>query len=126
VFRGSVIARIAALKNLLAVAALLVLLSIQLLCVDDTVSGLADGVFSDAEIGFRYTLPRGLTDETSYSREELRKRAAAQGTSNNTLEILLRMTSGPPDTHLSGTRSPFTLIRIPSLPGSTTGPLKQR
>jgi hypothetical protein len=88
---------LAAMKNLLAVAALLLLLSVPLFSVDDTVSGLTDGVFSDAELGFRYTLPKGLTDETSYSREELRKRAAALGTSNNTLEILLRMTSGPPD-----------------------------
>jgi hypothetical protein len=87
---------LAAMKNLLAVAALL--LSVPLFSVNDTVSGLTDGVFSDAELGFRYTLPKGLTDETSYSREELRKRAAALGTSNNTLEILLRMTSGPPDT----------------------------
>jgi hypothetical protein len=86
------------MKNLLAVAALLLLLSVPLFSVDDTVSGVTDGVFSDAELGFRYTLPKGLTDETSYSREELRKRSAAVGTSNNTLEILLRMTSGPPDT----------------------------
>ncbi len=86
----------AAMKNLLAAAALL--LSVPLFSVNDAVTGLTDGVFSDAELGFRYTLPKGLTDETSYSREELRKRAAALGTSNNTLEILLRMTSGPPDT----------------------------
>ncbi len=85
------------MKKLLAVATLL-LLSFPLFSIDDTVSGLTNGVFSDAELGFRYTLPKGLTDETSYSREELRKRAAALGTSNNTLEILLRMTSGPPDT----------------------------
>lgn len=89
---------LAAMKSLLAVAALLLLLCDPLFSIDDAVSGLTDGVFSDAELGFRYTLPKELTDETSYSREELRKRAAALGTSSNTLEILLRMTSGPPDT----------------------------
>jgi hypothetical protein len=86
------------MRNLLALATLLLFLSVPLLSVDNTVSGFTDGVFSDAELGFRYILPKGLTDETSDSREELRKRAAALGTSNNTLEILLRMTSGPPDT----------------------------
>ena len=89
---------LAAMKKLLTVAALLLLLGVPLSSADDTVSGLTDGVFFDAELGFRYTLPKGLTDETSYSRDELRKRAAALRTSNNTLEILLRMTSGPPDT----------------------------
>jgi hypothetical protein len=88
---------LAGMKKLLAVATLL-LLSFPLFSVDDSVSGLTDGVFSDAALGFRYTLPKRLIDETQYSREELRKRAAALGTSNNTLEILLRMTSGPPDT----------------------------
>jgi len=90
--------KLAAVKKLLAVAALLLLLAVPLLSDDDNVSGLTGGVFSDAELGFRYTLPKGLIDETSYSREDLRKRSAALGTSNNTLEILLRMTSGPPDT----------------------------
>ncbi|MGO9402090.1 MAG: glycoside hydrolase domain-containing protein [Terriglobales bacterium] len=86
------------MKKLFTVAALLLLLSVPLSSADDSVSGLTAGVFFDAELGFRYTLPKGLIDETSYSRDELRKRAAALGTSNNTLEILLRMTSGPPDT----------------------------
>jgi Domain of unknown function (DUF1906) len=87
-----------AMKNLLALAVLLSLLNFPLLSVDDAASSLAGGVFSDAELGFRYTLPVGLIDETSASKDELRRRAAASGTSGNTLEILLRMTSGPPDT----------------------------
>lgn len=96
--RLALLLELAAMKKLLAVAALLLLLGIPLYSLDDTVGGLTDGVFFDAKLGFRYTLPKGLIDETSYSREELRKRAAALGTSNDTLEILLRMTSGPPDT----------------------------
>jgi Rv2525c-like, glycoside hydrolase-like domain len=86
------------MKKLLTVAVLLLLLGLPLSSAEDTVSGLTDGVFFDAKLRFRYTPPKGLIDETSYSRDELRKRAAALGTSNNTLEILLRMTSGPPDT----------------------------
>ena len=50
--------KLAAMKNLLSVAALLLLLSVPLFSVDDTVSGVTDGVFSDAELGFRYTLPK--------------------------------------------------------------------
>jgi len=85
------------MTKLPAVAALLLSLSVPALPQADAVGVLKDGVFSDAELGFRYTLPKGLSDETSYAQEALRKHAAALGTSN-TLDVLLRMTSGPDDT----------------------------
>lgn len=86
------------MKKLLAVLACMFFLVVPIFPQDNGSGELHDGVFSDAQLGFRYVLPKGLIDETAYSREELRKRNDALGTSNNTLEILLRMTSGPPDT----------------------------
>lgn len=57
---------------------------------------LKDGVFSDAELGFRYTPPKGLTDETSDARESVRSHAAALHT-DNTFDVLQSLTSGPDD-----------------------------
>jgi Domain of unknown function (DUF1906) len=84
------------MRKLLSAAALLLFLVVPLLPETNEVSSLSDGVFSDTQIGFRYTPPKGLQDETSYAQEALRSQAAATGT-KNTLTIELRMTSGPDD-----------------------------
>ena len=85
------------MKKLFAFAAFFLLLGIPLLSQTNDVGSLKNGVFSDAELGFRYTPPKGLTDETSDARESVQERAAALHTSN-TMEVLLRMISGPDDT----------------------------
>jgi hypothetical protein len=83
------------MKKLLVAAFLF--LVVPLLPETNDLSLLKDGVCSDAQLEFRYTPPAGLTDETSYAKEFLRVRAAAMGASD-TLNVLLRMTSGRDDT----------------------------
>ncbi len=76
--------------------ALLVLLGVLGLSQTNTSIGLENGVYSSVELGFRYRLPSGLSDETSYARESLQKKAADLHTTN-TFDVLLRVTSGPDD-----------------------------
>ena len=76
--------------------ALLVLLGAPVWSQTNTSIGLENGVYSSVELGFRYRLPSGLSDETSYARESLQKKAADLHTTN-TFDVLLRVTSGPDD-----------------------------
>jgi len=85
------------MKKVLTIAAVFLFLGVPLLPGTSADSALKDGVCSDAELGFRYTPPKGLTDETSDAREPVRSRAAALHTSN-TFDVLLRLISGPDDT----------------------------
>lgn len=85
------------MKKLLTAAAGVFLLSVPVLPQDGGAGGLKDGVFSEATIGFRYTPPAGLKDETSFARDALKEKAATLRTSN-TLDVLLLVTSGPDDT----------------------------
>src|SRR6266850_923591 len=54
---------------------------------------LVDGVLSDAELGFRYTPPAKMFDETDSARESVRTRAAALH-SHSVFEVILSMGSG--------------------------------
>jgi len=83
------------MKRVIAIAAVCLLIRGFSAAADDGV--LKDGVFSDADLGFRYTTPKSLVDETSDARESVRTRAAALHT-HNTFNVLLSMTSGPDDT----------------------------
>lgn len=56
-------------------------------------------VFSDTTLGFRYSEPDGMSDDTKSGRTEIHSRAAASGTTN-TLDLLLAMTSGADSTAL--------------------------
>ena len=87
----------AAMKKLLALAALLFLLCFPMLPQTDNASGLKGGVFSDSKLDLRYTPPAGLIDETSEARDFVREKAASLHTSN-TMDVLLRMTSERDDT----------------------------
>jgi hypothetical protein len=83
------------MRTLLSIV-LLVLLGAPVWTQTNTSIGLENGVYSSLELGFRYRLPPGLSDETSYARESLQKKAADLHTSN-TFDVLLRVTSGPDD-----------------------------
>jgi len=54
---------------------------------------LVDGVLSDAELGFRYTPPPKMFDETDSAMESVRSRAAALH-SHSVFEVILSMVSG--------------------------------
>src|SRR2546427_3324575 len=54
---------------------------------------LVDGVLSDTELGFRYTPPPKMFDETDSARESVRSRAAALN-SHSVFEVILSMGSG--------------------------------
>lgn len=83
------------MRKLLAPAALLFLLAVPMWPQSDP--ELQDGVFSSKDLKFRFTPPKGLTDETADARNAVREKAAALH-STNTLDVLLSMTSGPDDT----------------------------
>jgi len=53
-------------------------------------------VYSNKTLGFRYVLPKEMTDETRRSRTEVQRQAEALHT-NKTLELLLTMSSGADD-----------------------------
>jgi hypothetical protein len=54
---------------------------------------LVDGVLSDSELGFRYTPPPQMFDETDSARESVRRRAASLQ-SHSVFEVILAMSSG--------------------------------
>jgi len=66
-------------------------------CKNTFVNSLENGVYSDHSLGFRYQFPNGMQDRTSQGREQIQRNAAARQT-NNTLELLLAMSSGQADT----------------------------
>jgi hypothetical protein len=55
--------------------------------------GLVDGILSDPELGFRYTPPPKMFDETDAARESVRSRAAALN-SHSVFDVILSMGSG--------------------------------
>jgi hypothetical protein len=54
-------------------------------------------VFTDSQLGFRYTPPPNLRDLTEAGKQSIKQRAAAMG-KTNTLTLLLSLLSGPDDT----------------------------
>ena len=66
-------------------------------CKNTFVNSLENGVYFDHSLGFRYQFPNGMQDRTSEGREQIQRNAAARQT-NNTLELLLAMSSNQADT----------------------------
>src|SRR5713101_5332034 len=77
----------------LKVACFLLSVSVLILPQSATPPTLVDGVLSDTELGFRYTPPPNMFDETDAARESVQRRAAALN-SHSVFEVILSMGSG--------------------------------